>query len=381
MMNLLARILSHGFAFAVVAIIIIVLMYRGELSPEWELPEFLVIKSQPGTTEEADSGGVGGSADEATLPADSSVVTPEPPAESEEPLAPAPATAASSDIPPVVTPESPEEPMIPGVTDATSNEAPPADEIPATGQADDVAPAASSDPVSATDTHTAEATDETTTTEPAASTGSTDQTTDDTPAPKVDVLPDEPGTTVDDSLSTVTEETAPADIAPTAADEITPAAAEPLAEEVAPVETAPTAAGEPESTSEVVPATEPPAAPDKEDATKAVDDAATETPYEVMAKAREAYWLRDFDAAEQHYRKLIQIDPDNPDGYGEMGNMYFSQGKWDEAAAAFYEAGTRLVKDGHLVQARQMVEVIRGLNGSQADDLETQIVAVSPTSP
>ena len=126
-----------------------------------------------------------------------------------------------------------------------------------------------------------------------------------------------------------------------------------------------------------MPATEPLAVPDQEEMPEPVDDTATETPYEVMAKARESYWLRDFDAAEQHYRKLTRIDPDNPDSYGEMGNMYFSQGKWDKAAAAFYEAGTRLVKSGHTVQAQQLVEVIRGLNGPQAEDLEAQVAAVS----
>jgi tetratricopeptide (TPR) repeat protein len=126
-----------------------------------------------------------------------------------------------------------------------------------------------------------------------------------------------------------------------------------------------------------VPDTEPPAVPDQEVVSITADVTTTEKPYEVMATARESYWLRDFDAAEQHYQELIRIDPDNPDGYGEMGNMYFSQGNWEQAAAAFYEAGTRLLKQGHVLQAQQMVEVIRGLNGPQAEELEAQVVAAS----
>ena len=55
--------------------------------------------------------------------------------------------------------------------------------------------------------------------------------------------------------------------------------------------------------------------------------------------------------------------------------MYFAQGQWEKAAAAYYEAGVRFVKDGMVVQARQMVDVIRGLNGTQADELEEQINA------
>jgi hypothetical protein len=52
MMNLLARILSHGFALAVVVLIAIALMYRGDLFPEWELPEFLVVEDKSGTVTE-----------------------------------------------------------------------------------------------------------------------------------------------------------------------------------------------------------------------------------------------------------------------------------------------------------------------------------------
>ena len=374
-MNLLARILSHGFAFAVVAIIIIVLMYRGEFSPGWELPDFLAIESQPEATAEADSGTVARAADEAVPPADPAAITPEPAEEPAVPLAPVPAAATSDDIPPAVAPESPEEPLATGSMDSASNEVPPPeDEMPAAGQADDVTSLASSDTVAVTDTQTAEAVDEAPATDPAASTGSTDQAVDDAAEPSVDTLADESSTMVDDSVSTLAEE-------PVAADETTPADTTPVTADVAPVETTPTAAEEPEPTAEIAPATEPPAVPEKAEVSGAVDDATTETPYEVMAEARESYWLRDFDAAEQHYRKLTQIDPDNPDGYGEMGNMYFSQGKWDEAATAFYEAGTRLVKTGHLVQARQMVEVIRGLNGPQAEDLEAQVIAASSATP
>jgi len=118
-----------------------------------------------------------------------------------------------------------------------------------------------------------------------------------------------------------------------------------------------------------------------ESAQDSADEPETETgPYQLLAAAREAYWLRDYELAEGQYRKLIELQPDNPDGYGELGNMYFSQGSWEEAASAYYEAGTRLLKDGLLVQAQQLVDVIRGLNGSQADDLAKQVDAAQAES-
>ena len=95
--------------------------------------------------------------------------------------------------------------------------------------------------------------------------------------------------------------------------------------------------------------------------------------YQLLAAAREAYWLRDYEQAEQHYRALIAMDPENPDGYGELGNMYFSQGDWEKAATAYYEAGVRLVDQGLTDHAMQLVEVIRGLDGNQASQLEAII--------
>ena len=101
-------------------------------------------------------------------------------------------------------------------------------------------------------------------------------------------------------------------------------------------------------------------------------------PYELLAAAREAFWLHQYDDAEKNYRALTELQPDNPDGYGELGNMYFAQGRWDEAAAAYYEAGARLVKEGRLESARELVKVIRGLNGKQADDLEKLVSSAAP---
>lgn len=115
--------------------------------------------------------------------------------------------------------------------------------------------------------------------------------------------------------------------------------------------------------------------------TTTVETGEPETPYNVLAKAREAYWLRDFATAEQQYKKLTQLEPANPDGYGELGNMYFSRGMWDEAANAYYEAGVRLLDEGLIVQARQMVDVIRGLNGNQADELDARINTATTSSP
>jgi Flp pilus assembly protein TadD len=116
-----------------------------------------------------------------------------------------------------------------------------------------------------------------------------------------------------------------------------------------------------ESAAEVVAATSPPVE--------------TATPYQLLAAAREAFWMHDYAGAEASYRKLIALEPDNPDGYGELGNMYFTQGNWEQAAATYFDAGKNLVNEGRIRQADVLVNVIRGLNGPQADELAQLIAA------
>jgi tetratricopeptide (TPR) repeat protein len=254
MMNLFARILSHGFGLIIVALLVIGLVYRGKLFPEWDLPDFLTFDSGPEEITEAASGAVkrAGDADaEADDAAAGGVV-------------PAPVEAA----------------------------------------ADEVAAPAAADDGSVTDSDTA----------------------------AVEEVPE-----VVEALEGVVE------------------AAQPVADTV--TETPPVTTQDADQVDEVpAPATASP-----------VDGASS---YRALAAAREAYWLRDYGLAEQKYKDLIALEPGNPDGYGELGNMYFSRGAWEQAAAAYYEAGVRLVDQGLIREARQLVEVIRGLNGTQADALE-----------
>jgi len=95
--------------------------------------------------------------------------------------------------------------------------------------------------------------------------------------------------------------------------------------------------------------------------------------YRVLARAREAYWMHDYPLAESSYRRVIALSPDSPDGYGELGNLYFAKGLWDKASNEYYEAGVRLVDAGYVQEARDLLGVIKGLNGQDAGKLEAYI--------
>ena len=411
-MNLLARILSHGFALAVVLLIGVALMYRGDLFPEWPLPEFLVIENgSDNGTDAAPPVPM----DTATASAESSVTPAEAPqAEVVAQDVVAPADEAVADMDTATTESSP-------VTAVADTEATP--EEPVVDMAD-------SRPDAETETETGieetsagvpdeaavavpldnEIPDQTETT-PVVAPPAIDMTSD-AVTEQVEAAPVAPPA-IDTTSDAVTEEAEAAPAAPPASDTTSETATEPT--EVAPAvpPASDTTRGDLTEPAEVAPATAPASdmtseavaeqvespAQELETSTPAAGQAAAAEPepepavaqlpvapagdsdgkkaYELLAAAREAYWLHDFEMAETNYQQLIQMEPDNPDGYGELGNMYFAQGQWEQAAAAYYEAGVRLLETGMVEEARQMVDVIRGLNGAQADDLEERINAAS----
>jgi len=326
-MNLFARILSHGFALVVVALLAIGLIYRGELFPEWKLPDFISFG------QEHEDAGAESRADTGRL-------------EESERAQSAGAVSAGA------MPAAPEAAQAPSAAiDRGTTEA--ADASAAAGQETRQAPAAGLPSAGV------------------AEAGS--------PASAVHASPGElvpsPGREPEGTAAV------PVDMpAHDATAEKGSGAAEMagLGENNATV-----VSGEVERAEETYPGNmDVPAetGTDSSGAATVTGDtsrshaAAPKTSYKILAAAREAYWLRDYAVAELKYEELIAQDPDNPDGYGELGNMYFSQGDWDKASASYYDAGLRLTAEGLYDRARQLVEVIRGLNGKQADDLERRIV-------
>ena len=91
--------------------------------------------------------------------------------------------------------------------------------------------------------------------------------------------------------------------------------------------------------------------------------------------ARTAFYKRDYEASISNYKKLIENSADNYDAYGEMGNVYFNQGKKTEAAAAYYEAASLLVKLGKKNQANSLIPLLNYLDTNKAEQLKELLSA------
>ena len=106
-----------------------------------------------------------------------------------------------------------------------------------------------------------------------------------------------------------------------------------------------------------------------EDLPAVVKDIDTSSERELLVNARNAFNRGAVIKSEKFYIELTQLDNDNPDIFGELGNVYYSQGKWDEAGQAYYEAAVRLITEGHYNQVAYLQRVITGLNTEHAEKL------------
>jgi len=100
-----------------------------------------------------------------------------------------------------------------------------------------------------------------------------------------------------------------------------------------------------------------------------VKDSDTSSERDLLADARKAFNLGEISISEKLYLELTQLEQDNPDAFGELGNVYYSQGKWDQAGQAYYEAAVRLIEEGNYNQVSYLQRVISGLDREHAEKL------------
>lgn len=98
----------------------------------------------------------------------------------------------------------------------------------------------------------------------------------------------------------------------------------------------------------------------------------------LLDRARRAYWVGDLPAAVQAYQALLDRDPADPDVWGELGNVYYAQGRWSEAGEAYYEAARRLQARGDARQLGYLLRLIEGLAPEKAAKLRAAPVQTQP---
>lgn len=93
----------------------------------------------------------------------------------------------------------------------------------------------------------------------------------------------------------------------------------------------------------------------------------------LLQQARSAYWAHDLDTAERLYRQLASVTPDDADPLGELGNLYYSEGRWNDAATAYADVVQRLLAQGDTERGEYVLTVIDGLDPVRAEKLRKEL--------
>jgi len=94
-----------------------------------------------------------------------------------------------------------------------------------------------------------------------------------------------------------------------------------------------------------------------------------------MASARQAFWQRDLPKAISLYQQINQSTA-NANSWGELGNIYYLQAKWQQAAFAYTEAALMLLDKGDLPQAMFLRYIVSGLDQTQLKRIEERVRAL-----
>jgi len=87
--------------------------------------------------------------------------------------------------------------------------------------------------------------------------------------------------------------------------------------------------------------------------------------------ARKAYWDGKTDESIALYQSLIAAHPDSMDFAGELGNIYFSAGRYDQAAPYYKRVAEALLSGGQPAQAQAMIAVLQSIAPDMAAELQT----------
>ena len=90
-------------------------------------------------------------------------------------------------------------------------------------------------------------------------------------------------------------------------------------------------------------------------------------------RGRQAFWEGDYELAVESYRSLLQEEPMNPDGWGELGNIYYAKKDWTRAVRAFGRAAVALTLADRADEAEKILTVIRGIDPAMADQLSASL--------
>ena len=99
-----------------------------------------------------------------------------------------------------------------------------------------------------------------------------------------------------------------------------------------------------------------------------------------LGKARQAFWAQDMVKAEQLYQEVANSDGSNINAWGELGNIYYMQSKWPEAAKAYTEVALLLIEKNDMPQAAFFHELVNQMDPAQSERINERLQKLNSTT-
>jgi len=96
-----------------------------------------------------------------------------------------------------------------------------------------------------------------------------------------------------------------------------------------------------------------------------------------LDKARAAFWMKNFAQSEQLYIDLIKHFPESGNLFGELGNVYYAQGRMAQAAVVWSESIVRLARQNKLRHAKFTLDMLWRIDPHRARLLVGQVPSLA----
>lgn len=104
-----------------------------------------------------------------------------------------------------------------------------------------------------------------------------------------------------------------------------------------------------------------------------VTDRGSDNTQDLLRAARLAFNQGNIDSSIKKYKDLIELDNDEADFHGELGNVYYAKGDWANAGIEYYAAASRLIEKKKFAQVAYLQRVIQGLDAERAEKLASEL--------
>lgn len=88
-----------------------------------------------------------------------------------------------------------------------------------------------------------------------------------------------------------------------------------------------------------------------------------------LQEARQFYWQREFQKSEQAYEELLEDVSDQPDLYGELGDVQFYASKPAEAVESYYQAALLLIGQNRHAEVGHAINAVARFDQNKANEL------------